>query len=246
MQSLLRTRPENLDDLTIQVALVRPGPIQGGAVHPFIDNRQQLRREPGVRAALRPPAAGGAAARDARGRSSSRIRCSRSRSRSPASRRRGGGAAAGDEPQAQQGGGRGVPRALRRGRARARGRPADGGGGLREAERVRGLRLPEVACGGVRAARVPVGVAAAPLSGRVPVRAPERAADGLLPALVARARRAAARGGGAPSRREPQRAPSARWRARRCGSAWSTCARWARRRRRRSWPSGSGAARSAG
>src|ERR671915_1410048 len=32
MQSLLRTRPENLDDLTVQVALVRPGPIQGKAV----------------------------------------------------------------------------------------------------------------------------------------------------------------------------------------------------------------------
>jgi error-prone DNA polymerase len=43
MQSLLRTLPENLDDLTIQVALVRPGPIQGGAVHPFIENRQKLR-----------------------------------------------------------------------------------------------------------------------------------------------------------------------------------------------------------
>src|SRR5439155_16064488 len=35
MQMLLRTRPENLDDLTIEVALVRPGPIQGGAVHPY-------------------------------------------------------------------------------------------------------------------------------------------------------------------------------------------------------------------
>ena len=46
MQSLLRTRPENLGDLTIQVALVRPGPIQGGAVHPFIDNRQKLRKNP--------------------------------------------------------------------------------------------------------------------------------------------------------------------------------------------------------
>ena len=46
MQSLLRTRPENLEDLTIQVALVRPGPIQGGAVHPFIDNRQKLRENP--------------------------------------------------------------------------------------------------------------------------------------------------------------------------------------------------------
>jgi error-prone DNA polymerase len=47
MQSLLQTRPENLDDLTIQVALVRPGPIQGGAVHPYIANRQQLREDPG-------------------------------------------------------------------------------------------------------------------------------------------------------------------------------------------------------
>jgi error-prone DNA polymerase len=46
MQSLLRTRPENLDDLTIQVALVRPGPIQGKAVHPFIERRQRLREDP--------------------------------------------------------------------------------------------------------------------------------------------------------------------------------------------------------
>jgi error-prone DNA polymerase len=46
MQSLLRTLPENLDDLTVQVALVRPGPIQGGAVHPYIENRQRLRENP--------------------------------------------------------------------------------------------------------------------------------------------------------------------------------------------------------
>ena len=46
MQSLLRTRPENLDDLTVQVALVRPGPIQGGAVHPYIERRQRLREDP--------------------------------------------------------------------------------------------------------------------------------------------------------------------------------------------------------
>src|SRR6266536_5810485 len=42
MQSLLRTRTENLDDLTVQVALVRPGPIQGKAVHPYIEHRQRL------------------------------------------------------------------------------------------------------------------------------------------------------------------------------------------------------------
>jgi error-prone DNA polymerase len=46
MQSLLRTKPENLDDLTVQVALVRPGPIQGKAVHPYIDARQKLREDP--------------------------------------------------------------------------------------------------------------------------------------------------------------------------------------------------------
>ncbi|MFL5966181.1 MAG: DNA polymerase III subunit alpha [Gaiellaceae bacterium] len=46
MQSLLRTRPENLDDLTVQVALVRPGPIQGKAVHPYVAHREELRRNP--------------------------------------------------------------------------------------------------------------------------------------------------------------------------------------------------------
>ncbi|MHB8641315.1 MAG: DNA polymerase III subunit alpha [Gaiellaceae bacterium] len=46
MQTLLRTRPENLDDLTIQVAIMRPGPIQSKSVHPFIDRRQKLREDP--------------------------------------------------------------------------------------------------------------------------------------------------------------------------------------------------------
>jgi error-prone DNA polymerase len=46
MGSLHRTRPENLDDLTIQVAIVRPGPIQGGAVNPYIERRQALRVDP--------------------------------------------------------------------------------------------------------------------------------------------------------------------------------------------------------
>ncbi len=46
MQSLRRTRPESLQDLTIQVAIVRPGPIQGGAVNPYIARRQLLRENP--------------------------------------------------------------------------------------------------------------------------------------------------------------------------------------------------------
>ena len=47
MQMLPRTLPQDLDDLTVQVALVRPGPIQGGAVHPYIERRKRLRRGPG-------------------------------------------------------------------------------------------------------------------------------------------------------------------------------------------------------
>ena len=46
MASLRRTRPETLDDLTIQVAIVRPGPILGGAVNPYIARRQQMREDP--------------------------------------------------------------------------------------------------------------------------------------------------------------------------------------------------------
>ena len=46
MQSLLQTRPENLDDLTVQVALVRPGPIQGKAVHPYVKHRHAKRADP--------------------------------------------------------------------------------------------------------------------------------------------------------------------------------------------------------
>jgi error-prone DNA polymerase len=47
MSMLPRTLPEDLDDLTVQVALVRPGPIQGGAVHPYIERRKRLREDPG-------------------------------------------------------------------------------------------------------------------------------------------------------------------------------------------------------
>ncbi len=39
MSMLPRLRPENLYDITVQVAIVRPGPIQGGMVHPYLKNR---------------------------------------------------------------------------------------------------------------------------------------------------------------------------------------------------------------
>ncbi len=46
MQMLVRSRPENLNDIFIQVAIVRPGPITGGAVHPYLDRRKKLRADP--------------------------------------------------------------------------------------------------------------------------------------------------------------------------------------------------------
>src|SRR3954467_8436909 len=46
MQTILRTRPENLDDITIQVALVRPGPTRGAPAPPYIERRQRLRAAP--------------------------------------------------------------------------------------------------------------------------------------------------------------------------------------------------------
>ena len=205
MQSLLRTRPENLDDLTVQVALVRPGPIQGKAVHPYIEHRQRLREDPSFVPPVDHPllaeplretlgvvvfqdqvlevaiALAGFSVGEAEG-----LRRAMSRKRS--------------EEALEAYRERFVAGAVGQGRRRrARGR------GLRQARRLLGLRLPEVARGRVRAARLPVGVAAPPLSGRVPLRAPERAADGLLPAGEPRPRRAAARGGGAPARREPER-----------------------------------------
>jgi error-prone DNA polymerase len=40
MATLPRLKPEKFYDLVIEVALIRPGPIQGGSVHPFIRRKQ--------------------------------------------------------------------------------------------------------------------------------------------------------------------------------------------------------------
>jgi error-prone DNA polymerase len=42
MSMLPRLRPRTYYDLVIQVAIVRPGPIQGGMVHPYLQRRQGL------------------------------------------------------------------------------------------------------------------------------------------------------------------------------------------------------------
>ena len=77
-----------------------------------------------------------------------------------------------------------------------------GGAGLRPDRRLLRLRLPQVALGGLRAARLPVHLAAGPLRPGAALRAAERAADGLLPAGRAGPRGAAARARGAAARRQ--------------------------------------------
>jgi DNA polymerase III alpha subunit len=40
MQTLPKSRPTSLDDLVVEVAIIRPGPIQGNAVHPYLRRKQ--------------------------------------------------------------------------------------------------------------------------------------------------------------------------------------------------------------
>jgi DNA polymerase III alpha subunit len=42
MQTLPKSRPTTLDDLVVEVAIIRPGPIQGNAVHPYLRRRQGI------------------------------------------------------------------------------------------------------------------------------------------------------------------------------------------------------------
>lgn len=47
MGMLPRLKPRCYYDLVVQVAIVRPGPIQGGMVHPYLERRQMQRRAAG-------------------------------------------------------------------------------------------------------------------------------------------------------------------------------------------------------
>ena len=204
-RSLLRTRPENLDDLTVQVALVRPGPIQGGAVHPYIEHRRRLREDPSFvppydHPLLEEPL------RETLGVVVFQEQVL-------------------EVAMALAGFTVGEAEGLRRAMSRKRSREAieafrerfvEGALGRRASTARRPSMVFEKLVG-FSAFGFPKSHAAAfallayqsawlrhHYPARVPLRAPERAADGLLPAGVARARRAAARGGGAPAGREPR------------------------------------------
>lgn len=46
MSMLPRLQPRRFYDLVVQVAIVRPGPIQGGMVHPYLQRREEQRQHP--------------------------------------------------------------------------------------------------------------------------------------------------------------------------------------------------------
>jgi error-prone DNA polymerase len=55
IQMIRRTRPKNLEDLAVEVAIVRPGPIVGGAVNPYVRRREQQRRAEAAGRRYEPP-----------------------------------------------------------------------------------------------------------------------------------------------------------------------------------------------
>ena len=163
--TLPRLKPRSFYDLAIEIALIRPGPIQGGAVHPYI--RRATGKEAGhlrppvaragARAHPRRPALPGAA--DGDGGHARRLQ---PRRRRPAPPR--------DGLQARRRADReGQGEALRRhGPSRHHRRP--GRRDLREDPVLRQLRLRRVARAQLRAARLRVVVVQAALPGGLPRR----------------------------------------------------------------------------
>jgi DNA polymerase III alpha subunit len=209
MASLRRTRPETLEELTIQVAIVRPGPIQGGAVNPYIARRQKLREDPDFEVPYDHPslepvlretlgaiifqdqvievamAFAGFSPGEAEG-----LRRAMSRKRSEA-------AIMAHRERFVRGAMECHP-GRRRGARRA---------GVGDGRRLLGLRVPEGPRRRVRPARLPVDLAARPPPARVRLRPARRAADGLLSTGLADPRGPAPRPRGPPARRQPQRPP---------------------------------------
>ncbi len=200
MATLPRLKPREFYDLVVEVALIRPGPIQGGSVHPYIRRRngeepvtylhplleRSLAKTLGVPLfqeqlmQMAVDVAGFTAAeadqlRQAMGAKRSSERMERLRGRLY-------------QGMAERGIDRG-------------GRRPD----LREAGRLRQLRLPREPLGVVRLPGLRQRLAEAPLPGRVPGRPAERPADGLLVAQHPGRRRPPPRRGRPRPRRQPLR-----------------------------------------
>ena len=237
MQSLLQTRPENLDDLTIQVALIRPGPVSGGAVHPYVKHRRARRADP----AFEPPYDHPLLADVLRETLGVVVFQEQVLEVSMA--------LAGFTP--------GQAEALRRAMSRKRSREAmlalwrEFRDGARERgvddETINGVFTKLIGFSNFgfpkahSSAFAVLAYQSAWLRQRYPAEflavAAQRPADGLLPARQPGARRPAPRGAGAAALRRPLGGGLRRWRTAPCAWGWATCARCARTRRRAWWPS---------
>ena len=181
MATLPRLRPRCFYDLVVEVALIRPGPIQGNSVHPYIRRRKGEEPvtylhpllEPALRKTLGVPLfqeqlmqmAIDVAGLHARPRPTSSVRPWRPSGRCGA-----------------------WPRLRERFDAGLAERGITGetaGRDLGEAGRLRQLRVPGVALGELRLPRVLLVMAQVPLPGRVLRRAAQRPTHGLLLATVA-------------------------------------------------------------
>ena len=184
MATLPRLKPRKFYDLVVEVALIRPGPIQGGSVHPYI--RRRNGQEPITY--LHPLLENSLAktlgvplfqeqmmqmAIDV-----AELHAGRSRRAAPGDGLEALGAPDGGA-QAAAVRGDGGQRHHRRGRRRA----------VREAEGVRQLRVPRVALGVVRLPGLRVVLDQVLRAGGVLCGADQRAADGVLVAAHAGARR---------------------------------------------------------
>ena len=212
MAMLPRLRPRKFYDLVIEVAIVRPGPIQGGMVHPYLRRRQGLEPKDYPSSAVREVLERTLGVPIFQEQVMQLAVVAAGFSPGEADRLRRAMAALAPARR---------PRALRA-QADRRHEGARLYGGVRKSDlspdrRLRGVRLPGVAFGELRAARLRVGMAQAPRAGRLHLRVAQQPADGLLRAGPVGAGRPPSRGRGAGCRRALQRVglPSrARWRRR--------------------------------
>ena len=195
MNMLPRLKPRCFYDLVIEVAIVRPGPIQGDMVHPYLKRRSGKEPvtfpcpDPDARPARRARADPRADARRADlpgAGDEDRARCGEVQLRGSEPAAQGDGDlplegeyrdAAGEDGRADGGA-----------RLRSRFRPAL----LRPDQGLRRIWLPRKPRGELRASGLRVELAAVEVSGGVRLRAAQFAADGLLRARADRPRRARA------------------------------------------------------